>query len=180
MKVLEKYGLIGTGRTMRDARNDWERKAEAALTAPFEIEVIKYYSVAAIVHRDLESWWYEILDLTGRHRNEPNGTMKLGCSGGGSRDETVRAARRHLAQWVWRPRSVWGFDLLENEEDFRQHMSWCRWQNCCRAWIEAGEENAEKIRDLANLDVWPEGVELWEPPEYGFWKKDQTVEEKND
>jgi hypothetical protein len=156
---VEYWGMKGSGRNLTEAKKDAGRKAEAALSGDYTPTLLHAYGHSILVYREpIGGWAYLFLPREPEALRTPlyNGV----CFGNADYAETVRRARTHLAQRVFRKKGQTGLDVVD-PLDRREHLSWVRFQYCFQAWLDDGEKDHNKIHDLACRDAWPEGVEPW-------------------
>ena len=93
------YGMDGEGETVTKANLDAGRKIEVALEGSYTPKLLgKLDSWHVIMWREPRGWSYKIMDGEENAQNYTYPEGLFGCQGDSSYEDTLRSARRHLAQ----------------------------------------------------------------------------------
>lgn len=154
-------GIEGRGRNKTEAKANALAKIEQALAGSFSPYLIVAHGAIVLIWRTPHtSWGYRIL------QPEPDEVLAESlsgcCLGYSSRDEAERAARKHLAQYIFTLDGPDGSEVIENEQDRQEHQSWVQWQRISHAWHQRGCP-AEVCRQHADRGEWPEPDVLQNP-----------------
>ena len=142
------YGMEGEGPNLKEARADAARKLEAAVTGYYTPAIMTYRGYVIMAWREVESgWWYTI--LTPDRMDTPVVAQQRGAnSGGQSAEDTIRAARRHLAQYIYDPRqpdATYGEALnaidSHDLDGRREFTRWAMWQSAYRTAANNGADD---------------------------------------
>jgi len=141
------YGMEGEGKTLTEAKRDAGRKVEMALEGSYTPKLLgQLDSFHVIIWREPNGWSYKLLngdpvDATKTY-TYPEGLY--GCQGDSSYEDTLRSARRHLAQVAV------DVSYLEDQQDIN---SWHRNRRCQDAYKAAraeGKTDAEAHEIMCN------------------------------
>lgn len=155
------YGMEGEGRNLTEAKKDAGRKIERALSGYYDPILISAHGKSALVYRDQTGWGYSLLHPERAEEHESRSTTLYG-SCGETQEEAERRARSHLAQNILTLGGPTGVEVIQNEQDRREHIQYCEFQYCYRAWKDSKlESNENKIHEMACRRQWPDGVEPW-------------------
>lgn len=141
-------GEIEVGRpTKREATDALMAAVWRALSGSYEPIYIEYVDYRAIVYRTPRGWQYRI----GPDCNDPDDLPVTVSCGDQTREQTIRSARKHLAQnaYPWRNGLDFflsdGSILPDDMDAMRDHAGWVSWQRAFKA-----EQN--RLADLGETD----------------------------
>lgn len=145
---------------MAEARRRWGRTAAKAIAeekltekylgeyAPVLLRTLGY---VVVIWRIPESGWtYRILDEDGRTLEGKRDVLHGNMFTMDDRDQTERHARQHLAQMIYdRNKNRTGVEVISNESNKHEHLSWADWQDRYAKARERGA-NDELAREIAS------------------------------
>src|SRR5436190_1128997 len=99
--TTEVYGFMGTGKTLKAAREDAQDQARIAMAGSYVPYVIQHRGMLAVAHRSPTGWSYRIAEI----KADGVEIDVQGCSifpRGEDRKTVVHSMLRHLAQITMR------------------------------------------------------------------------------
>lgn len=121
---LDYFGMTGFGATVKAAKADAGAKIERALKADYSPIIIEHRDVVFLVFRQPEGYAYKVIRDESGWR-----TDAFVANEGENREDAIRAASRHLAQWTWRAED--GTEapaFVKDKRDRAEHRSWAEFQ----------------------------------------------------
>lgn len=138
-KVYEKYGIAGTGKTIPDAKLDWQRQFDMALNPEVGfVQLVRYDNVIAIVCRTPSGWESEIL-------NDDSFNRPIRCSSlypdTITKEAVLTAARAHVASLAYVDYTADETPYIEfiaDETAAKQFLSHNAWQRKYQELVKNG------------------------------------------
>jgi hypothetical protein len=134
-------GLTAHAKTVREARQKVESKLLEQVTGSYAPMLIRKDEYLCVIWREPQyGWVYRVLKLdeigTGQE------TIRPLVFAGWDRVECERRARKHLAQYLYNDERT-GEDVILDERDRKDHLSWVSWQRRYKAAIDQGKTDEE-------------------------------------
>jgi len=168
-------GVTGQGRTKTEARADAHAKIERWLEGDYSPVHLSCQGVQALVWREPRlGWMYRILrpervEVAREWCEQLHGISSGAQTTSKQKTDTLRRARLHMAQNIFRPDKFTGLKAILNEADRREHASWVVWQYNYQAWKDAGASDTN-AHERASYHRWPDDATIYESREVnGTW-----------
>jgi len=156
--TVDMAGLTGEGANKTEAREDLNRQIRDALDGPYYPTLISAHYKSALIWREPCGWAYALLHPERAHPETHDERLWGNGNSYASFTEADRAARRHMAQWIFEFDGATGACVIQDEDDRRDHRKWVEWQYCYKAWRDSKRNDVDAHREACNRN-WPEGVE---------------------
>ena len=131
---LDYFGMPGEGPTVKEAKLDAGRKIEAALKDSYAPTFLTFGSYTALVWREPSGWGYRLLP-------DKEDTLYACCQD--SRPDTIRQAKRHLAQLADNVVANEAILAYVHKDDRKEIENNIRWQREMRELIAKGYTDEE-------------------------------------
>lgn len=154
------FGFDGSGKTVKEAKADAARKAQAFISdAEIGAKILKLDSAYAVISRACGGWQYQIIWPDGI-----SGTVAV-CMGESLKD-AERRVRMHVAQVLCSIPDNPLNSLIVDKTDQAEYKRWFNWQCRYREAVSSGysDDQARQIASgtplVLSQQAEPEGVKL--------------------
>lgn len=137
---VEYYGMHGSGRTLKEAKEDASRQLKKAMAGYYTPMYLSAGDEAAILYRTPHGWHYSFVR---------DGKMSEGCAVcGDDRNDAEQRLRRHLGANATDWRTCLTADdvhpIVRDQRDRRDIATGCKWQRRMRKALDLGldDQNA--------------------------------------